>query len=153
MPITIQQETPQHPEVVKLIQALDTYQQELYPPESNHLEDIASLSRPNVYFVVARSDTEYVGCGAVINCDNIYGEMKRVFVKPEMRGRRIAESIVEALESHLRRLEVPMMRLETGIYQTSAIRLYERMGYERRPPFGNYTDDPLSVFMEKSLRR
>jgi putative acetyltransferase len=43
------------------------------------------------------------------------------------------------------------MRLETGISQPDALRLYERAGYVRRGPFGNYGPDPLSVFMEKSL--
>ena len=28
---------------------------------------------------------------------------------------------------------------------------YASLGYERRGPFGSYTDDPLSVFMQKTL--
>ena len=32
-----------------------------------------------------------------------------------------------------------------------AIRLYEQCGYERRPAFAPYVDDPLSLFMEKAL--
>ena len=43
------------------------------------------------------------------------------------------------------------MRLETGIHQQAAIRLYERLGFRRIPPFGPYTDDPLSRCYEKSL--
>jgi putative acetyltransferase len=44
-----------------------------------------------------------------------------------------------------------MLRLETGIKQEPAIRLYESAGFRRRGPFGSYRDDPLSVFMEKPL--
>jgi putative acetyltransferase len=44
-----------------------------------------------------------------------------------------------------------VLRLETGPYQPDAIGLYERCGFARRGPFGAYADDPLSVFMEKTL--
>jgi putative acetyltransferase len=40
--------------------------------------------------------------------------------------------------------------LETGPSQPEAIGLYERLGYRVRGPYGDYRDDPLSVFMEKS---
>ena len=46
---------------------------------------------------------------------------------------------------------VTTLRLETGIKQDAAIRLYESAGFRRRGPFGSYRDDPLSVFMEKPL--
>jgi putative acetyltransferase len=39
--------------------------------------------------------------------------------------------------------------LETGIRQPEALGLYERLGFVRRGPFGDYAEDPLSVFMEK----
>ena len=43
------------------------------------------------------------------------------------------------------------VRLETGISQPEAIGLYERYGYYKIPPFGDYWDDPLSFFYEKTL--
>jgi len=43
------------------------------------------------------------------------------------------------------------MMLETGISQPEALGLYERSGYVRRGPYGDYPDDPLSVFMHKRL--
>jgi putative acetyltransferase len=44
-----------------------------------------------------------------------------------------------------------MLRLETGIYQEEAIGLYEGFGFHRVPHFGEYNEDPLSVFFEKKL--
>ena len=44
-----------------------------------------------------------------------------------------------------------LLRLETGIYQTEAIGLYERFGFQPIPPFGAYQLDPLSLFYEKRL--
>ena len=55
------------------------------------------------------------------------------------------------LESHLIKQAVTYARLETGIHQKEAIKLYERLGYYRIDPFGEYKVDPLSVFMEKKL--
>jgi putative acetyltransferase len=44
------------------------------------------------------------------------------------------------------------MVLETGPDQPEALGLYERYGFARRGPYGDYPDDPLSVFMEKRLK-
>lgn len=44
-----------------------------------------------------------------------------------------------------------VIRLETGPYQHEALALYASAGYQRRGPFGDYTDDPLSVFMQKHI--
>ena len=46
---------------------------------------------------------------------------------------------------------VTVARLETGIRQPEALALYERCGYARIAPFGDYREDPLSVFLEKWL--
>jgi putative acetyltransferase len=44
-----------------------------------------------------------------------------------------------------------LLRLETGIDNHEALALYERQGFVRRGPFGDYREDPLSVFMEKQF--
>ncbi len=46
---------------------------------------------------------------------------------------------------------VHSLKLETGIHQPEAIGLYERFGFVRCEPFGDYAPDPLSLFMEKPL--
>jgi hypothetical protein len=46
---------------------------------------------------------------------------------------------------------VDLLRLETGIHQAAAIRLYEGLGFQRIPPFGPYTEDPLSRCYEKRI--
>jgi putative acetyltransferase len=60
-------ERPDQPEVLTLIDALDAYQQPLYPPPSHHGIDIAALLQPQVVFAVARDDAgAAIGCGAVV---------------------------------------------------------------------------------------
>jgi hypothetical protein len=52
---------------------------------------------------------------------------------------------------HALRGRVATLRLETGVKQSAAIRLYEAAGFRCRGPFGSYRDDPLSTFMAKPL--
>ncbi len=55
------------------------------------------------------------------------------------------------LEAWLLENNIPLARLETGIYQKEALSLYKRRSYTEIDPFGDYAVDPLSVFMEKKL--
>ena len=84
--------------------------------------------------------------------DGHYGEIKRVFVLPEHRGKGLARAIMATLESLLRREGTALARLETGVAQPEALGLYRSLGYRERAPFGTYRPDPLSVFMEKVLQ-
>jgi len=144
-------ETPDQPDVRTLIAELDEYQSALYPAESNHLLDIRSLCQPSVLFAVARdADGVAQGCGAVV-LHTGYGEVKRMFVRPALRGRGIAGRMIAFLEKHSRSRGCRLLMLETGIKQPEAIALYRRFGYLECEPFGEYREDPLSLFMRKEL--
>lgn len=145
-------ERADQPEVVALIDELDAYQKPLYPPECHYGIDIAALMQPNVLFAVARTEQgEAVGCAAVVQ-NGDWGEIKRMFVRPTLRGQGVAQAIVAFLEATARERGVALVRLETGVSQPEALRFYERAGYVRRGPFADYPDDPFSVFMEKRIR-
>jgi putative acetyltransferase len=144
-------ESPDQPEVIALIADLDAYQLTLYPPESVYALDLPSLMQPNVKFAVGRNaDGVIAGCGAVVLSPQ-YGEVKRVYVDPAMRGHGMGRGLMEALEQATREAGCAQMVLETGPSQPEAMALYERHGFERCGPFGSYGDDPLSVFMQKTL--
>ena len=147
----IKLESVDQPDVIQLISDLDAYQGALYPAESNYHLSVEALKAPNVLFAVARDDEDAViGCGAIVLFDG-YGELKRMFVPPEQRGRGVAKAVMALLEAHAVQRNCRLLRLETGIYQPEAHGLYARAGYQRRGPYGDYPDDPLSVFMEKSI--
>jgi putative acetyltransferase len=149
--VKIARERPDQPEIVALIEALDAHAMSLYPPESNHLLDIASLCAPSVTFLVARAGPEALGIGAVLHDARGWGEVKRMYVRPEARGRRIGVRILDEIESVARSAALPMLRLETGIHNTEALGLYRLAGFRDCAPFGDYAPDPLSVFMEKKI--
>lgn len=136
---------------VALIAELDAYQSALYPPESHHALDLASVDDRGLLFVLARDDQgQAVGCGAVVLCPE-YGELKRLYVRPQQRGQGLAKKIMQALETAAVESACGMLKLESGPYQPEALGLYARCGYERCGPYGAYADDPLSVFMQKKL--
>ncbi len=139
----------------QLLRQSDELMGSLYPAASNHLESSEALQAPDTLFVGAFRGDAMVGCGAVkiLRADCVYGEVKRMFVLPEERGRGVATEILLFLENHLRKSGIGTARLETGVKQTNAIRLYAKLGYVERPPFASYREDPLSVFMEKALVR
>ena len=144
-------EHPAQPDVVALIDELDAYQKPLYPPESHYGIDINALSQPNVLFAVARDDAQRAaGCAAlVIGAD--HGELKRMFVRPQHRGSGIAQALLAFLEARAIAQGCTLLMLETGIHQHEALAFYARAGFERCGPFGDYPDDPFSVFMRKQV--
>lgn len=142
-------EPPGQPEVIALIDALDAYQKPMYPPQSHHGIDLEALSRPNVLFAVARDGAgRAIACGAIV-LESGYGEIKRMYVMPEERGRGIARALLRFLEEAAAARGVGSFALETGNRQHEAIALYEHAGYVNCEPFGEYQPDPHSVFMRK----
>jgi putative acetyltransferase len=149
--MTVAIESPDQPEVIALIAELDAYQDTLYPTESRHALGLTALKQPNVLFAVARDNAgRAVGCGAIVLYPK-FGEIKRMYVSPHGRGRGVAKKLLSLLESQAIGSDCKLLKLETGPYQHEALALYASAGYERRGPFGDYTNDPLSVFMQKYL--
>lgn len=152
--VSVEQVDPRRADVQRLINELDQYQMAMYPAESNHLDPASELSNSAVCFIGAYSTTELVGIGAIKYWDESppYGEIKRVYVSEKMRGKGVSKRIMQHLEADAVSKNVFTVRLETGIYQPEAIGLYESLGYAKRDSFGDYPkDDPMSVFMEKTL--
>ena len=147
----INTETPDQPEVRAMLEQLDAYCAALYPADSNHLMDIASLLGGDVLFLVARDVAgTAAGCAALVNRGG-YGEVKRMFVDPARRGKGTGRRLLEQLVMFARMSGLQVLRLETGIHQLEAIALYEHAGFARCEAFGDYRPDPLSLFMEKAL--
>jgi putative acetyltransferase len=149
--VAIAREDPRQSEVIELVSELDRMFEALYPAESNHLLDIETLASPEVRFFVVRERGKALGCGALwIHRD--YGEVKRVYVKPSARGRKLGHMILRRLEEEASELGLVLLRLETGVNQPEALSLFKAQGFAQCGAFGEYPeDDPNSVFMEKRL--
>ncbi|MGO2155237.1 MAG: GNAT family N-acetyltransferase [Serratia proteamaculans] len=140
------------PELGCLIDELDVFQSELYPAESNHCLNLSTVSNEQLRCVIARDEKGTpAGCGALVFQGEGSAEIKRVYIRPEFRGLKLGEQIVSAIESIASVNSYRLLRLETGVYQQSAIALYRRCGYEICEAFPPYAADPLSVFMRKEI--
>ena len=151
--IEIRELDPSSTEAAALVNDLDEYLLDLYPAESNHLDSVEELSKPHVHFLGAFENELPLGCGAVKLLDAGYGEIKRVYVKSSARGKGVGRKILLALEKIAAGAGYSVLRLETGIYQPEAAKLFEDNGYTKIDHFGDYpNDDPMSIFMEKKIQ-
>jgi putative acetyltransferase len=152
MPTFIIAERPDSGDAQALITELEAHLEPLYPQESRHGFSVEQLLREKVAFFVIRQDGFAAGCGGVKLFGTQYGEVKRMYVRPQFRGFGLAKLMLDHLAAYALERGVGLLRLETGVHQSEAIGLYERMGFYRIPPFGAYQEDPLSVFFEKQIR-
>jgi GNAT superfamily N-acetyltransferase len=152
-PVVLTPGDPDERSVAALLRRSEEYSRSLYPPESVHILPVDELRSPAVHFLVARDheDGPVTGCGAVVLQPGGCAEVKRMFVDPAVRRRGVGARILGALEAYAHDAGARVVRLETGTSQPEAVSLYRRLGYAERGPFGDYRDDPLSVFMEKLL--
>ena len=101
--------------------------------------------------VVAYLNDEAVGCGAFKPFAEDTVEIKRMYVRPALRGQGIALQVLTELETWASELNVSECVLETGQKQPEAIRLYQRSGYAIIPNYGQYVGVANSVCMKKTI--
>lgn len=136
-----------------LITALNAELSARYPePGATHFRlDPEEVAEGQGAFFIATLDGAPIACAALRRIDAHTAEIKRMYVAPTARGRGIGRLLLSALEAEARRMTMNRLVLETGLRQREALSLYERAGFMRIPPFGEYLDSPLSVCMEKPL--
>lgn len=146
-------ERPDTAEASLLIDELEAYLASFYPRESRHGLNVDQLLVQAVAFFVLRSDGVPAGCGGVKLEGAEYGEIKRMYVRPQFQGRGFGRLMLNHLTDYARAHGIGLLRLETGVHSHEAIGLYEQMGFQRIPAFGAYRGPPLplSVFFEKRL--
>ncbi len=103
------------------------------------------------HVVVCYDEGVAVGCGAFKPYDDNRVEIKRMFVRPEHRGKGIGAAVLKELERWAAELHYASAILETGKGQVEAIRLYQKQGYTVIPNFTPYAGVDYSVCMEKAI--
>ena len=149
--VVISPERPDSEDAIALIAELEADLDPHYPTESRHGYSVEKLLRQGVFFFVMRDNGTPIGCGGVQFFGTDYGEIKRMYVRPQFRGLGFARLMLDHLAEYTRSNGINVLRLETGIHQRAAITLYERSGFRSIPAFGEYKPDPLSRFYEKQI--
>jgi putative acetyltransferase len=123
------------------------------PPESVHAFDVDRLRQPGVTFWSVWVGEEVVGCGGLRILDAERGELKSMRVADAFLGLGIGRAILEHLVAEARARGLRSLWIETGSAPAflPALRLYESAGFRRCGPFGDYREDPFSIFMTREL--
>ena len=136
---------------VELVKALDAALK-IYDGDQHDFYDQYNKIDGIKYALVAYQDGEPVGCGAIKAHGTKSMEVKRMYVKPDYRGRGIATEILIGLEVWAKTLAFEKCILETGKKQKEALNMYKNRGYTIIPNYGQYKGVENSVCFEKKLR-
>ena len=141
------------PEIRALLEEHLRSMHALSPPESVHALDLDKLRRPDISFWTAWRDGVLVGCGALKALDRAHGEIKSMRTPAALRRRGAGRAILAHIVDVARQRSYERLSLETGAAEAfaPAHRLYESFGFRRCGPFGDYAEDPNSVFMTLRL--
>jgi putative acetyltransferase len=125
----------------------------LSPPEHVFALDLDRLRRPDITFWSAWEDSQLIGCGALKELDKKHGEIKSMRTPNAIRRRGAGKAILMHIVEVAKARGYERLSLETGAVEAflPAQMLYESVGFSRCGPFGEYVEDPHSVFMTMRL--
>ncbi|MDU4695911.1 MAG: GNAT family N-acetyltransferase [Paenibacillus sp.] len=151
--VTIQLDDLSGSEIIAFIGEHLSNMAENSPPESIHALNVDGLKRPDVTFWSAWINGELVGCGALKELDGEHGEVKSMRTALAHRGKGVAKQVLAHLLEEAGRRGYRRVSLETGSMEAfaPARKLYESFGFTYCGPFGDYIEDPNSVFMTKAI--
>ncbi len=149
----IRQDDLSGPEIQALLDEHLRNMYEISPPESVHALDLDELRGPTITFWTVWSADELLGCGALQELDPAHGEIKSMRTAKAHRRKGVARAMLAHIIVEARARSYARLSLETGSQPEfePARRLYERFGFTYCAPFGDYREDPNSVFMTLSI--
>jgi putative acetyltransferase len=126
---------------------------QLSSPESVHALDLEGLRKPEIRFWTAWEGGVLVGCGALKELDRKHGEVKSMRTTNACRRKGVGRTILSHIIQVARSRSYERLSLETGSMEAfkPAHKLYESFGFTYCGPFGEYIEDPNSVFMTMRL--
>ncbi len=105
---------------------------------------------PEGRILIARWCDEVAGCVAMKKLGDGICEMKRFYVRPAFRGKRIGEALANTIIEEAKFADYERMRLDTVPTMQSAIRIYEAMGFKDTEPYV-YNPIPGVRYLELNL--
>jgi putative acetyltransferase len=151
--MNIEQDDLTRPEIHALLEEHLRSMHALSPPESVHALDLEALRRPDITFWSAWEGAVLLGCGALKALDATHGEVKSMRTPDALRRRGAGRALLAHIVFEARARGYDRLSLETGSMAAflPARRLYERFGFDYCGPFGDYVEDPNSMFMSIRL--
>jgi putative acetyltransferase len=136
----------------KLVAELDADLAERYGDEGEPVHAPAEVfDGPGGRMLLATLEGVPVGCVGLRRIDERTAELKRMYVRPQARGRGVARALLAACELQAAELGYEQLWLETGSMQPEAVTLYLTSGYEPVAPFGQYAGRDLAIHLGRVL--
>jgi putative acetyltransferase len=142
-----------HPEIHALLNEHLRSMYALSPLESVHALDLEGLRKPDITFWSAWHGPLLVGCGALKELDKSHGEIKSMRTPESVRRQGAGRAILAHIIEEAKTRGYMRLSLETGSMEAfrPARQLYESFGFSYCDPFGDYIQDPNSMFMTLRL--
>jgi putative acetyltransferase len=105
---------------------------------------------PKGCILLADHDGDIEGCIALREVSADICEMKRLYVKPHVRGRNLGRQLAERLITEARGAGYSEMRLDVQEKSVSARRLYEALGFVTADPI-SFNPVPGASFLGRRL--
>lgn len=152
MLIDIQETDPRTPDAVTCLThyfaELSARFEQGFQVELSKDPEADTMIAPVGAFYVLRDADRLLGCGGLKGHGD-WGEVKRVWIAPEARGRGLARRLMERIETAGRALGMTHLRLDTNSQLPEAVALYQRLGWHE---IERFNDDPYpDQFFEKAL--
>lgn len=118
-------------------------------------EELAGLpgkyAEPDGRLLLAYSDGSLAGCVALRKLDDRTGEMKRLYVRGEFRGKKVGAVLMERIIADASHIGYRAIRLDTfPPKMEAAVRMYHKFGFGEIPPYYDNPHDE-TLYMELKL--
>jgi ribosomal protein S18 acetylase RimI-like enzyme len=121
-----------------------------FDKEAGGAAAVLDFVAPNGCLLIARLFAEPIGCGALRTFEPGIGEIKRMWVSPEVRGVGVGRRLLQELERVARKRKMRALRLDTNESLSEAINLYRSAGFRE---IDRFNDNPYAHhWFEKVLR-
>ena len=127
------------PEVLRLFSAHDDFMIDFLGEDSVYYTRYSAGEKLQAVWVAYDGEAP-VGCAAYRKKSRGVGELKRMFVKGEYRGRGISKALLTAVEEYARQRGDRALYLDTRVTLEPAMTLYRRAGFVEVARNGLYVE-------------
>ncbi len=119
------------------------------------VDEFVDYRPPNGICYILKSESDVVGMGTIRKLNEGVGEIKRMYVRPQFRGKGIGKALLQELLNNAEEFKFSTIRLDSGAFMKDAQRLYRKFGFveiEEYPQSEIPSDlRHLWIFMEKRI--
>lgn len=107
-------------------------------------------NKPKGALILAYSDNQAAGCAGIRQFDDDTAELKRMYVRPQFRGQKIAQKMLQLAIDIARDLNYQTIRLDTIPSMVQAQNLYLSNGFYEIAPY-RFNPVENAIYMERKL--